>query len=187
MATFDTNMIWKQIIQNKQYSIEGHFEWKNTCQKVNIIVIIVSAWLSWVRWVIGPVKVSQKMAISVLRWITEISCKLLSRAQTQPLKQTFIWFQTQENLWVSNPNLFSGFVTNTKHFIPEKGHFLVYFYRPIQFHWKNRPYFVHNWVQYFLKEHCTASWGPRNHSKSPPGGRPMFLKPKFSKEYITVK
>ena len=30
------------------------------------------------------------------------NCKLLSRAQTQTLKQTFTWVQTQENFWVSN-------------------------------------------------------------------------------------
>ena len=35
---------------------------------------------------------------------------------------------------------------------------------------------IHKYLLY------TASWGPGNHSKSTPGGRPIFLKPKFHKE-----
>ena len=47
------------------------------------------------------------------------NCKVLRRAQTQTLKQTFTWVQTREKFWVSNPE-----------FQTWKRLFLVYFNRP---------------------------------------------------------
>ena len=41
-------------------------------------------------------------------------------AQTQTLKQTSIWFQTQEKFWVSNPGLILGFKQTRNILNPEK-------------------------------------------------------------------
>ena len=118
------NQIWPfSGLCLETWEIKYHFWVRNLDFQTSILFPVFNSklqvWFSFSQLLLRNLNLILVLLAYWFLYLAISNCKVLRRAQTQTLKQTFTWVQTRENFWVSNPE-----------FQTRKRPFLVYFNRP---------------------------------------------------------